>query len=209
MTAPALLVAVPLLLGVLMGAIAAPRAAATVPALVLCVTACGIATFAAPRRNGLARLCRVSAAGLAAIGSALAGAAFAAAAQRGADHPPLLAWYAAARPDRPAHLIGTLRYDAATTGSGVSMTVDVVTADARPTAGGVRLSVGGRLAAVAASEWRGGRLIEVDAQLREPLDYRDPGVASDRARLARQGVALLGSVKSAAQVSVRARGPFV
>src|SRR5205085_8114163 len=45
--------------------------------------------------------------------------------------------------------------------------------------------------------------------LREPLDYRDPGVPSDRARLARQGIVLLGSVKSAALTTVTARGGWL
>src|SRR5262249_31926190 len=48
--------------------------------------------------------------------------------------------------------------------------------------------------------------LAVDVQLREPLDYRDPGVPSDRARLARQGLVLLGSAKSAAMVAVVANG---
>ena len=42
-----------------------------------------------------------------------------------------------------------------------------------------------------------------------PVDFRNPGVPSDRARLARQGIALLGTVKSAALVTVTGRGSFV
>src|SRR6185436_13799439 len=51
-----------------------------------------------------------------------------------------------------------------------------------------------------------GRTVTADVQMREPLDYRDPGVASDRDRLARQGIALIGTIKSAALVSILRRG---
>src|SRR5262249_60053551 len=43
----------------------------------------------------------------------------------------------------------------------------------------------------------------------EPLDYHDPGVPGDRDRLARQGIVLLGTVKSASLVSIAGRGTIV
>ena len=95
------------------------------------------------------------------------------------------------------------------TASATSVTLDVREADGERVAGGVRISVAGGLAFAAAPAWRAGRLLAIDAQLREPLDYRDPGVPSDRARLARQGIILLGGSKSAALVSIRAKGSAV
>jgi len=84
----------------------------------------------------------------------------------------------------------------------VSVTLDAVRADGQPVNGGVRVTIAGALAAEAAPQWRAGRTIALDATLREPLDYRDPGVPSDRARLARQGIVLIGTAKSAALVAV-------
>src|SRR5262249_21375816 len=57
--------------------------------------------------------------------------------------------------------------------------------------------------------WRAGRAVAAPATLREPLDYRDPGVPGDRERLARQGIALIGTVKSGSLVSITARGTIV
>ena len=102
-----------------------------------------------------------------------------------------------------------LREDAASAGNGVSVTVDLTEVNGLAMSGGVRLSVAGRMALEAAHEWEAGRTVAMSALLREPLDYRDPGVASDRLRLARQGVFLLGTVKSAALVAVRGRGTLL
>jgi competence protein ComEC len=55
-------------------------------------------------------------------------------------------------------------------------------------------------------QWRAGRVVRLPALLREPGRYLDPGVADGRLALARQGVALVGSVKSGALVEVRATG---
>src|SRR4051812_43451867 len=193
MTAPALLVAIPLLLGALAGATvpgAWPYAAA---ALVAAWLACG--------------LCLWRTAGTTTVVSALAGCAAAgvllgAHALTTASHPSLLAWYERGARERAAHLDGVLREDAARTANGLSLTLDVQHADGTRVNGGVRLSIAGALALDAAHAWRAGRTLAIDAQLREPLDYRDPGVPSDRERLARGGIALLGTVKSAALVEV-------
>jgi len=77
--------------------------------------------------------------------------------------------------DRPSHLVGVLREDAATTGTAVSLTLDVTRADERPVAGGVRVSVAGALAADAAPRWRAGRMIAIDlefADLRRSAIWR-------------------------------------
>ncbi len=74
------------------------------------------------------------------------------------------------------------------------------------TRGGVRLSVAGTLAPGAMGEWRKGREVRVAASLREPTTYRNPGVPDEQRALARRGIALVGSVKSAAMVEVTAPG---
>ena len=72
--------------------------------------------------------------------------------------------------------------------------------------GGAGLSVIGTLAQSAMGEWRAGRELVVAASLREPTVYRNPGVPDERRVLARRGVALVGSAKSAAMVDVVSRG---
>ena len=71
--------------------------------------------------------------------------------------------------------------------------------------GGARLSVIGTMAQSAMGEWRAGRELLVAASLREPTVYRNPGVPDERRALARRGVALVGTVKSAAMVDVVSR----
>ena len=77
------------------------------------------------------------------------------------------------------------------------------------TRGGVRLSVIGNLAPGAMGQWRAGRAVQVSATLREPATYRNPGVPDDQRALARRGIALVGSVKSAAMVDVTGPGSRV
>ena len=202
MSAPALLVAIPLLLGVLAGsrAGAPPGTAILLAGLWI---ACGALVFT---RGATRPLRRTALLVLASVGFAAAGALLGAAAERAASRPALLAWWRAHDSGRAVHLLGVLRQDAAGSPTGVSLTLDVSQADGSAAAGGVRLTVAGGLAAGASPTWRAGRTLAVDAQLREPLDYRDPGVPSDRARLARQGICLVGTVKSAALVTVAGDG---
>jgi competence protein ComEC len=141
-----------------------------------------------------------------AAGFLACGAALGARAARDAAQPGLLAWQRQLTYDRAVRLAGIARGDAARAPGGIALTLDAVAADGVPVDGGVRVSIAGALAIDAASAWRDGRRIALTATLREPLDYRDPGVPSDRARLARQGIAVTGSVKSAALVDVVARG---
>src|SRR4051812_40635854 len=198
MTAPALVIAIPLLIGVLIGA-------STETARVLMNAGLGCAwVFAA---IAIARRRTASFVIFSVTGFLWAGVSLGSPAQPAAAPPPLLDWYArSAAADAPAHLTGVLRADASPGASGVSLVLDVDAVNDRPAEGGVRLSVSGSLATRSAAAWRAGRAIAVDASLREPLDYLDPGVPSDRARLARQGLALVGSVKSGALVAVVARG---
>lgn len=118
-------------------------------------------------------------------------------------------------------LVGVLREDAAVTdGGAVSLSVAVrwigraipagraggADLAANPAEGGVLLTVGGTLAADRMGEWRRGRTIRTFAQLRRPTRYLDPGVPDQERALARRGVALVGTVKSAALVEVVGHG---
>jgi competence protein ComEC len=119
----------------------------------------------------------------------------------------------------PMVLSGLLTADAAPTMTGgVSLAMQVDWAGrlrggggrtdsaANPAAGGVLLTVLGSLTANRMHEWRAGRRIRVAADLRRPARYLDPGVPDQERGLARRGVTLVGSVKSAALVDVEARG---
>jgi competence protein ComEC len=197
MPAPALWIACPLIAGVVAGVSLDCQPPFTLIAVVL-----GWVTTAVAWRRGRGTLFVLSiAAESFAIGAALGGHA-----GRASTSVSLLDWYDRSSHDDPVHLTGVLRSDAARTASGATVIVDATAVDGHAVDGGVRVSIAGGLAAGAADSWRGGRTVAMDALLREPLDYRDPGVPSDRLRLARQGIVLLGSVKSAAMVTVVARG---
>ena len=71
------------------------------------------------------------------------------------------------------------------------------------------MTVVGSLAAQAASEWRAGRLLKAPALLRRPARYLNDGVPDQERVLARRGIALVGSVKSAALVEVTSRGTWL
>ena len=200
MNAPALCVAVPMLLGIVCGA-----GGGVTPRVAIAVTLVAWAGAAGMLWRG-ARIAFVITVCAGFFGT---GAALAARAQRQAVQPALLQWYEQERPDGPAQLTGVLRADAAAGPTGVSLVIDVLTANGRPVDGGARVSIAGALAAPAAAAWRAGRTVTLAASLHAPVDYRDPGVPSDRARLARQGIVLLGSVKSAALVTVTARGTYL
>jgi competence protein ComEC len=152
-----------------------------------------------------------------AVGLMLAGSSLGQSAATRAYRPPLLIWFESENTTTPKLLEGLLREDAAVTPFGPSLTIDVLGVDRNrlgakagatgvSSLGGVRLSVGGSLAASKVSEWRAGRLVRVTATLRYPVVYRDPGVRDERRALARRGVILVGSIKSAALVEVVARG---
>jgi competence protein ComEC len=113
----------------------------------------------------------------------------------------------------PVALEGWLREDAAPTAAGAGVTLDVVraaVAGREPVAlergVGVRLAVAGAGAAGAAGEWRAGRLLRVTAIVRPPATYRNFGVPDESRALARRGISLVGTVKSAALVDVARKG---
>jgi len=217
MSAPALFVAIPLVVGVVAGASSGSGSRIGLIALAICWLAAAIAV-----RRG-SRLVFV----VATIGGCLsAGAALGARAARASASPSILNWFDGARShDAPVRMTGVLREDATPRpGSGqasrsgsspagsagaVSVTVDTLEVDGRPVDGGVRVTIAGALADGVRQDWRAGRTVAMTLTLREPLDYRDPGVPSDRARLAQQGIALLGSVKSAALTAITGRGGWL
>jgi competence protein ComEC len=75
-----------------------------------------------------------------------------------------------------------------------------------PAAGGVTMSVGGRLSAADAGAWTAGRVIEAPVVFRRPARYLNAGVPDMERALALGGTTLFGSVKSGLLVTVRKRG---
>lgn len=147
-----------------------------------------------------------AAAAVVTLGCGLAGASLGASAAVGVYSPRLLDWFEGAARDEPIGLEGVLREDAVPSAAGISLNLEVI-AIAGAAAdggrlGGVRLAVGGRPDPDAVREWRAGRTVRVPALLRLPAVYRNPGLADDRRALARRGIVLVGSIKSAALVEV-------
>ena len=205
MQTPAAVVAIPLLAGAAAGLLLPVAAGDSLAlraaggAVVALVSACGV--------RGLADEAVFVAALL--IGCSLAGLSLGITSARRAYSPPLLVWFGgrdAGERSEPALIEGVLREDAAPNPLGVSLSVDVTTANGRGTAGGARLSVAGASVGDAVSAWRSGRAVAMPAVLRIPAMYGDPGVPDEVRSLARRGVVLVGSVKSAALVAVVARG---
>jgi competence protein ComEC len=117
------------------------------------------------------------------------------------------------RHETPVEIEGRLTSDAFATDAGASlrMRVERVSAGAclEPTAGGVSITVIGTLAAGAIDQWRAGRTIRTTAVLRRPAKYLNDGVPDQERIMARRGITLVGSVKSAALVSLVARGSWI
>jgi competence protein ComEC len=215
---PAVLLAIPLTIGSATGLLVGERAneslalwaaAAAVLALISAVGA-----LAADDDAAVFTCCAVACALAVGLSS---GASTALSAYRS----PLYLWFLTSKPaGAPIFVQGVLREDASLGASGVSLAIDVrlvepcSSADdnersACPTRGGVRLSVAGDLALPLMGQWRAGRTVRVPATLREPTVYRDPGVPDEQRALARRGIALVGSVKSAALVELIARGSLM
>ena len=111
---------------------------------------------------------------------------------------------------------GLLREDAAPTAAGASLIVSVDRVEGvdflgcrlfvQPDTCGARLTIGGGLTLQHLDTWRAGRRIRVPATVRLPASYLNPGVPDDARALARRGVSLVGSVKSARLVEVIGHG---
>jgi competence protein ComEC len=196
MNSPSAWFAAALVTGVAAGAILRLPAA---PGGVILIACWATATCALTSRRGWL-LVAAAITGAAAAGSIIGTRSAAA-----ADAPSLLIWHRSQPPDSVARIEGIIREDAAPAGYGVSLTLDVMSVSSRSGSlrvrGGAHLTIAGAMAPARLSYWTAGRRISCDVVLREPLDYHDPGVSSDRERLARGGIVLLGSVKSAALVS--------
>ncbi len=124
----------------------------------------------------------------------------------GADRDLIQARIRDLREDEPLLLEGRLRRDASPTESGASLDVAVYAVSPatwfEPADGGVLLNVAGTLVGERLHEWRAGRAIRVPARLRRPSVYLNHGVADAERVLARRGVTLVGTVKSASLVEV-------
>ena len=203
MSAPAALVAVPLVAGVVAGAQCPATSLHVAVAIIAAAWLAGAIALALHKSKATASAC--------VVGCVACGFAIGARAQQQADRPTVLDWFRhAAAADDPVAITGVLREDAARTENGVSIAIDITRVEQaglpNAVSGGARIGVAGTLALDRAAQWRAGRTVALHAALREAVDYGDPGVPSDRARLARQGVALLGSAKSGALVTVESRG---
>lgn len=152
-----------------------------------------------------------------AVGCALSGVSLGMTAAVNAYRPALAAYFDTLDPtarDEPLLLEGEIRDDAAASPGGVSLTLNVRDIVARSggrqhAPGGVRLTIAGVGAVEKSVDWRAGRILRLPVLLRRPTSYLDPGVADDIKPLARRGVALLGTVKSAALVEIVQRGSVV
>lgn len=218
MQAPAILAAAPLLIGAAAGILLADHPDGWLP---LCAAAAAVLSLVA----GLGFFtdeCPGGVIAAVAIGCALAGVSLGVAGARAAYRPGLLMWFDARAPDdrdSPAVLEGVLREDASRSPFGASITLDVtcVLSPSRdaglkarrtpgPIRGGVRLSIVGAAAASRIGDWRAGRRVRLPALLRRPTPFGNPGGFDEPRALARRGIVLVGSVKSAALVEVTARG---
>jgi len=110
----------------------------------------------------------------------------------------------------PLTIEGRLRADATPTPYGASLLMDVervrTVCGWIPAAGGVRLAVGGSFTGARLEAWREGRRLRLPALLRRPAVYRNPGAPDEAFALARRGIALVGTVKSAALVEIIRNG---
>ncbi|MCM3881648.1 MAG: DNA internalization-related competence protein ComEC/Rec2 [Vicinamibacterales bacterium] len=105
---------------------------------------------------------------------------------------------------------GTLTADATPGPSGVSLRIAVdrfvFEGGHRTTRGGAVIGVGGDLSSAPMEEWREGRRLRVQATVRRPAKYLDPGVRDSQREFSWRGTSLVGSVKSPLLVDVLERG---
>ncbi|MDQ3169454.1 MAG: DNA internalization-related competence protein ComEC/Rec2 [Acidobacteriota bacterium] len=110
----------------------------------------------------------------------------------------------------PVILDGVLLEDAAPRGDAVGLRLDVARVRwgraVIDVTGGVALSVTGASEPARVREWTRGRRVRVAATLRRPGRHLNDGVADAEVTSIRRGIALVGTVKSAALVDVLARG---
>jgi competence protein ComEC len=108
------------------------------------------------------------------------------------------------REGEPVLIEARLREDVLPGEDGAVLVADVTrvfdAAGWQPREGGVRLSVRGAQLADHTPAWRRGRCVRAPALLRVPVAFRNPGVPDADLQLARRGIQLVGSIKSASLV---------
>ncbi len=118
-----------------------------------------------------------------------------------------------ARQETPVEIEGRLLADASATAAGASLRMRVERVSAggclEPAEGGISLAVIGSMTMGAMEEWRAGRVIRAVAVLRRPARYLNAGVPDLERAMARRGISLVGTVKSAALVQVMSRGSWI
>jgi competence protein ComEC len=211
--APAVLVAVPFLTGAAAALLLFSRLHQT-PEILLA----GAALLALIGAGGAgATGDRADAAALLAAAAVLAGLSLGLGDARRVYRTSLAAWFEATPGGTSVILRGRLMEDAAPIASGAVLLLEVTHVETSGATGsrlpklrgGVRLSIAGTLHGDRLREWRAGRTVRVPAFLRLPSTYLNPGTPDERAALARKGIVLVGSVKSAALVEILARGTVV
>ena len=114
------------------------------------------------------------------------------------------------RREEPIVIEGRILRDAARVETGIALRVAIERVFLGPCPeaadGGVALTVTGALGDAALGEWTTGRRVRLPALLRRPARYLDWGVPDQERAMARRGIALVGTVKSAALVELLARG---
>jgi competence protein ComEC len=196
----ALLPALSLLLGIVLGVWADVPVAVALPGLAAAL----LAAAEASRRGRPLVVVLSVAAGWIAAGSVLGGRA-----EASARDPPLRRLHAP-NAHRPVLIVGTLDADAAETPNGIGLAVRVrewtMDGRRREVEGHVLVTVVGRPDPERLAVWTAGRTIRAPMWLHPPARYLDPGVQDDELALGRRGIGLVGTVKSAALVDVCARG---
>jgi competence protein ComEC len=114
------------------------------------------------------------------------------------------------RAEEPFVIEGRLLADAQPTETGAVLRLRVeriwIGPCPEPAAGGVSVGVSGALHAAHLAEWTAGRTVRAPALLRRPAVYLNDGLPDQERALARRGIALVGTIKSAALVEIVARG---
>jgi competence protein ComEC len=114
------------------------------------------------------------------------------------------------RGDEPVTIEGRLTSDAALIDGGTVVRLDVLRVSIygvdEIATGGVSLGISGQPNPDTIREWRAGRIIRAPALLRRPARYLNEGLADQERALARRGVSLVGTIKSAALVELVAHG---
>jgi competence protein ComEC len=127
-------------------------------------------------------------------------------------HPPLRTALERWDSDAPVVVEGRLREDAAATAAGAVLRIDVervaVGGVSSSVGGGVSVGVGGGMQPQFLAQWTAGRLLRAPMLLRRPARYFNAGVPDQELALARRGIALVGTIKSAALVEILERGSW-